>query len=212
MGLDISFNNNLSYWKNRYEVMGGKRTVGGKSWSDKHYATVNSIFFDFAKETIGEVNTKNCNTLVDFGCGIGRCTSFLKEVFKPQKYIGMDIINKSIVNVDDAFYLIPKSGNLNLEEASIDVIWTNVVLQHVIDEDLLSYYLNQFWKALKAGGKLITVENTSKVRRNEYIVFRSESSYINMFKSAGFKSRVLGRTDFTCGALHSIIVSTKEKV
>ena len=149
--MTADLNTNLAYWKDRYNNMGGKRTVGGKSWSIKQYNKANSRVFTFVRDTTGKVAAKSAGTLVDFGCGIGRCTNFLKDTFKPQKYIGMDIIDKFTETNKDDFYLIPETGYLNIEEASVDIIWTYVVLQHIIDDLLLQYYLEQFWKGLKEG-------------------------------------------------------------
>ena len=184
--MEIKYNMNYDYWIKRYANLGGKRTVGRSSMSDKQY-------YDFLKKTtpiLKEVLNKHCEptSVLDFGCGIGRWIPILEDFF--DKYIGVDIVEEPIIQCKRDFsssnIVLMKDYTIPGEKESFSNIWTYVTLQHVIDLDLLNDYIHQFYKLLNKNGICIITENCSGNRTNKYMSFRPPQTYIDIFKRNGF--------------------------
>lgn len=168
------FNNNISYWKDRYGKMSGERVVGNINWTEKEYNMEYERWRSYYVKIM-----KPADLILDFGCGIGRWSSFLSEY---GSYHGCDIIDFPGKN----FELI-KDCIIPFGKTQFDLIWTCVVLQHIIDERLLENYIQQFHSRLKNNGRVIITENISDNRSNNYIMYRSLKDYVSLFKEAGFE-------------------------
>lgn len=171
------FDNNINYWKDRYNRMAGEKVVGHGGWSKQQYNEEYEKWKDHFVMFMDKIKSQT-NSILDFGCGIGRWQEFLLEY---GDYCGCDIIDFSSKNFElIKNYLIPFVG------VKFDLIWTCVTLQHVIDDDLLENYIRQFYNRLKTNGKLIITENVSNNKSNNYISFRSLNDYLNLFKKFRF--------------------------
>lgn len=184
----MSYNYNKSYWDNRYSKVGGKKTVGKKDWSEDQYFKFINQHTESLKLCL-ELYCKR-GLVLDFGCGIGRWVSLLDEVF--DDYVGIDITEQAIVE-SKRIYSDKKFLHIN-EDFKIDIcpqtIWTNVVLQHIIDDDLLQHNIAQFYRFIDDNGTVIITEshNNNKTFKNNYISHRSFNTYQLLFNNVGFKT------------------------
>lgn len=92
-----------------------------------------------------ESNHSNC-TVVDFGCS-SKPYSFIFKEFKG-KYVGIDVYPGPEVDI------VYDGLNLPFENASIDLIFSSSVFEHVED---LERSLFEIGRVLKPGGKLLAV-------------------------------------------------------
>ena len=99
--------------------------------------------------------------VLDFGCGVGRLTRVLTHYF-PQCY-GVDIsesmitlareLNQSITGC--TFYVNSEPHLHMFPDASLDMIYTNIVLQHLPTSQLIESYIGEFTRILKKDGLLV---------------------------------------------------------
>ena len=124
------------------------------------------------------------NTVIDYGCGIGRFTEFLKTKFK--NYVGVDIVRKLPQN--ETFVA---AGDFLKSKISADAIFTCVVLQHITDDKYLDTLFEKFSSILPRGGCVYMNEQVGDgtiIFRGEfpYINRRKRGTYINMLNKYGF--------------------------
>jgi SAM-dependent methyltransferase len=97
---------------------------------------------------------------LDFGCGVGRLTRALTHHF--EKCLGVDISNPMVerareLNADNpgCSFIINVTDDLRiLPDGKFDLIYTNVVLQHVPDQRAIRSYIREFARVLATGGLL----------------------------------------------------------
>jgi SAM-dependent methyltransferase len=176
----MSFDFNKEYWNNRYKTVAKERIVGHIDWSKEKYDEENIKWIGYFNKLLSLIENPIDNIL-ELGCGIGRWKPFLSSY---GKYHGCDIVED--YNRDFAFEPI-KEGVIPFADKKFDLIWTCVVLQHVMDEDLLNFYAKQFFDRTVDSGHLLITENTSKNKDSNYIKFRDRSFYENLFTTVGFK-------------------------
>jgi SAM-dependent methyltransferase len=126
------------------------------------------------------------NTLLDFGCGVGRLTRAFASRF--QTCYGVDISERMIegagrLNKDYAncLFRVNTVDNLRLfPDDSFDMIYTNLVLQHVPDRAIIKSYIREFVRALNPGGvavfqlpSYISPRHQLQPRRRIYTLLRS---------------------------------------
>jgi SAM-dependent methyltransferase len=98
---------------------------------------------------------------LDFGCGVGRVTRALAGRF--DEAVGVDISPTMVerareLNADRAgctFLVNTRLDLALLDDASFDVVYTRVVLQHQPDEEAIRRYLSEFMRVLRPGGLLV---------------------------------------------------------
>jgi ubiquinone/menaquinone biosynthesis C-methylase UbiE len=109
---------------------------------------------DIFNEDIGK------NTLLELGCGTGRQTQFFAEVF--DKVIAVDCSESMVKkgkervphsNID---WKVGNGENLEgiVEDESIDIAYTFIVLQHMKDEQVKNY-MKDIYRVLKPGGYIL---------------------------------------------------------
>lgn len=123
---------------------------------------------------------------LDFGCGIGRLTRPLAKYF--QQCYGVDISQRMIAKAKELNGSLSKSEFLvNSEEhlrvfsdGYFDMIYTNIVLQHIPKKSTIKSYISEFVRTLKEGGLLvfqlpshIPFRNRFQPRRRVYALLRS---------------------------------------
>ena len=99
-------------------------------------------------------------TALDFGCGAGRLTQALADYF--ESVIGIDIAESMIElgrkrnpRPDRVAYLHNSKPDLRkLENESIDLIYSNITLQHIPPAHIRSY-LTEFMRVLRPEGLLV---------------------------------------------------------
>jgi SAM-dependent methyltransferase len=98
---------------------------------------------------------------LDFGCGVGRMARPLASHF--QNYIGVDISEPMIARAQEwnhectrCRFILNTTGDLkSFETASVDLVHTRYVLQHLPTERLVRDYIREFVRILKPGGLLV---------------------------------------------------------
>jgi SAM-dependent methyltransferase len=98
---------------------------------------------------------------LDFGCGVGRVARPLASHF--ESYIGVDISQPMIAqavewNRDCAAcrFVLNTTGDLRaFESASIDLVYTKKVLQHLPTQGIVRSYLSELVRILRPGGLLV---------------------------------------------------------
>ena len=96
---------------------------------------------------------------LDLGCGVGRLTQPLADHF--QRVIGLDISEAMVRRArelnrhgDRCEYIIHGSSRLPFADASFDLIYTRIVLQH-IPSALIPAYVREFVRTLRPGGLIV---------------------------------------------------------
>jgi ubiquinone/menaquinone biosynthesis C-methylase UbiE len=134
----------------------GKRFGG---WdTDEFFATgtVEARSFMARAEALGLPEGRG--RALDFGCGLGRMTRALAAHF--DSCIGIDIAEEMIrgareANADIAnvtFEVNEATDLRRFEDASFDLVYSMIVLQHVPDRDAIGGYVREFCRVLRPGG------------------------------------------------------------
>ena len=100
-------------------------------------------------------------TALDFGCGVGRLTRPLSRYF--ERCYGVDIsenmidqackLNSAITNCE--FLVNDKDSLTVFSDNYFDLIYTNIVLQHIPSKPIIKAYLTEFVRTLNPGGLLV---------------------------------------------------------
>jgi ubiquinone/menaquinone biosynthesis C-methylase UbiE len=98
---------------------------------------------------------------LDFGCGVGRMARSLASHF--ESYTGVDISEPMIAQAREwnrdctrCIFILNTTGDLRIiESASVDLIYSRFVLQHLPSRALVQSYLGDFIRMLRPGGLLV---------------------------------------------------------
>jgi len=122
---------------------------------------------------------------LDFGCGVGRLTRALARHF--QQCIGIDISEKMVAcanELNQAFsnckFIVNVEEDLSIfPDSYFDIIYTNIVLQHIPYKSTIKFYITEFGRTLKEGGLLvfqlpshIPIKNRIQPRSKAYALLR----------------------------------------
>jgi SAM-dependent methyltransferase len=122
---------------------------------------------------------------LDFGCGVGRLTRALASYFG--QCVGVDIsegminraraINSDIANLSFVHNTSPDLARF--KDGSFDLVYSNIVLQHLPDREMASGYIQEFVRVLAPGGLLtfqlpshIPLRHRLQLRRRLYALVR----------------------------------------
>jgi ubiquinone/menaquinone biosynthesis C-methylase UbiE len=95
---------------------------------------------------------------LDFGCGLGRMTRALAQRF--DECIGVDISEEMVRGARDAnagveglSFVVNHADDLSrFPDASFDLVYSMIVLQHVPDRGAIESYVREFCRVLRPGG------------------------------------------------------------
>jgi 2-polyprenyl-3-methyl-5-hydroxy-6-metoxy-1,4-benzoquinol methylase len=138
--------------------------------------------------------------VLDFGCGPGYLAKFVAE--KVKKVTAVDIscgvieCAKVLNNSHNIFYYINNGKDLsNINDCSLDLIYSFAVVQHLSDE-LFKGFLQEFFRVLKPNGKVIChiiigdkrFEHSSFFKKNINLRFveRPENDVRDIIQDSGF--------------------------
>jgi len=223
------FKTNKEYWEKRYAEMEEINVVGRYDWDEKRYKRETTRWGNIIRKVLEKRFNKlkqlkpdkprQKKKVLDFGCGIGRWAPFLSDYF--DDYHGVDIMpnnDRIMTNLpwyNDVFFTqINDDGTFELQDSEykFDLVWTCVSLQHIMDEDLLKYYINRFYEELKDDGYVLITENTLEHKPTKYITFRSEQQYEDLFvNSSDVKFSLVAKSGLNSSKEpHSIMMFKKE--
>lgn len=156
------------------------------------YANIYRDYFT-KKYLIKNINPRKNDSILDFGCGVGRVTFFLAPHVKNISGIDvsknmLEIANHEKQNFHNVSFdhltgtVIPDQDN------SFNKIFSHWVLQHISDE-MLVLYLKEFYRVLKKGGRIFLFEQTMQhSQSNSKHIYRTEENYMRLIESVpGFK-------------------------
>lgn len=180
----------IEYWNDR-------GTQIQKFGNEYFYTTTEIPFYIYRRERILKILDEfdfNGKKILDYGCGDGFYSAYLHK--KGASVVGLDISQKMI---DFAKYNYQKDNNgisffltdgtnLKFESDYFDYIISSLVLQHVVDEKILSNLFNEFSRTLKENGELMHFDGVkSPSQDGGTILLRDKSDYINTSEDNGFK-------------------------
>jgi ubiquinone/menaquinone biosynthesis C-methylase UbiE len=95
---------------------------------------------------------------LDFGCGLGRMTRALAAHF--DEVVGVDISEEMVRgareangDLDGASFVVNHADDLSrFPDASFDLVYSVIVLQHVPDRTAIESYVREFCRVLRPGG------------------------------------------------------------
>lgn len=139
--------------------------------------------------------------IADVGCGYARSLKKLNDRFKPEKLIAMDIdpvmieaaTNEAkLNNFAHVEYHCCSSSKIDLEDASIDMLFCHQTFHHLIYQQEA---ITEYYRVLKPGGVLLFAESTKRyihswiIRlffRHPMDVQKTAGEYLALIRSAGF--------------------------
>jgi len=130
--------------------------------------------------------------VMDFGCGVGRVTSFLAPLVN--RIAGVDLSSQMIEvakrkngNHHNINFLWLKSAPLPYPENSFNKIFTHWVMQHIPDAEAIIYF-KEFYRTLNEGGKIFLFEQTKNdiAQYSDKHVYRTVDQYCRLIEQAGF--------------------------
>lgn len=200
-----------NYWEKRY-LEQGSSTVGHGGMSDAEFKKQTSMYCSLILKHL-HYKVRPGNVVLDFGCGYGRFYEFMRSQHKEYSYYGVDIVKWAVDEANSRFSqdknflgcatinysddLLPQLSKDIVEHVKSVVCCT--VLQHIVDEEELHKALaliSQIYKTGTPGDGIVLLENTSDNEDKSHIKFRSEETYIDLFKQYGININPIER--ITC--------------
>lgn len=135
------------------------------------------------------------DSILDFGCGIGRITEFMAKDFK--NVIGMDISltmlaqgRKRLKAYNNVKFLETDGVNIPLSEDSIDFVFSYLVFQHIKDRNMVEGAFREILRVLKSGGVfkvLLRSDKQPDMAKWWSGVEYSQDAIKALYKKIGFK-------------------------
>lgn len=139
--------------------------------------------------------------IVEIGIGVGYWTDYFNSL-GAKNYTGNDIAEISIINLQKRYpqyeFLHGDISEIRLPEDKFDLGVMIDVTQHITDDDRFDKAMNNLWRSLKSGAKLIitmwdpekNVYLSNKLRLNRIEKPRGLDWYQKIYGSAELLSRV----------------------
>ncbi|MDR0605521.1 MAG: class I SAM-dependent methyltransferase [Bacteroidales bacterium] len=126
------------------------------------FAVYRDSILSYKLDYIKHIVNKIPSSILDYGCGSGLYTSYMKNYFQSAKIYGCDVSNKSIEvakanHPDCEFITISEVNDLNVYKDKIDCIFINCVMHHIEPEEH-SKWLTGLYNTMKSGSYLIIFE------------------------------------------------------
>ncbi len=139
--------------------------------------------------------------VLDAGCGWGRALRFLKDYFRPDQLIGIDIDAALVAHARQRAATegiavdlrVRDVSHLDLADQSVDLVFCHPTFHHLVDQERA---LGEFRRVLRPGGLLLFAESTRVyieswiirlLFRHPMEVQKSASEYLTLLRGAGFE-------------------------
>ncbi|OGT44095.1 MAG: hypothetical protein A3F13_01190 [Gammaproteobacteria bacterium RIFCSPHIGHO2_12_FULL_40_19] len=133
----------------------------------------NAYFSEYKVLVLKKLLTAEPNTILDFGCGVGRSTEFLKKHFSSSTIYGCDLSEKSLIQarerVPTALFLTP--DQIEKSAMTFDVIFIACVFHHIPLADRVSV-MKSIVDVCSNSGKIIIFEHNPYNPMTRYLVHR----------------------------------------
>ncbi|QSJ15283.1 class I SAM-dependent methyltransferase [Nostoc sp. UHCC 0702] len=93
-------------------------------------------------------------TVLEVGCGDGSAAQEISTRVKEVLYTGVDLSAQMWEGRQDFNFMVARAEQLPFSSASFDVVLSMFVIEHLV---FPSSFLDEAWRVLKPGGKLITI-------------------------------------------------------
>jgi SAM-dependent methyltransferase len=128
----------------------------------KKFDSESGYFAEYKIKIVKDTTSKIPLRILDFGCGIGRNTEFLKEYFSKAEITGCDISKKSIQfakrkNPKCSFFILDRE-NIEYNNQNFDIIFTSCVFHH-IEPELRKETIDNIYNMLKPNGEFYIFEH-----------------------------------------------------
>lgn len=191
---------NVAEW-NRRAIRDGLHAVFTTRWSQEDCEAVNAMQQQLIFSSLPDMTDF---TVLDLGCGIGRLTVSLSE--RAKRVVGIDISEQMLgraraqTSARASVALIQASaGFLPFRDALFDVIIASYVLQHILDDALFGYAIEEIARVLRPGGLAVLVDALGDLRirpANSIVtVIRTWSQYASLMEP---EFRLIDRRFFRC--------------
>ena len=182
-----TFETNEQFWTARYQQYGDRRTVGHVTWDEEQYYRETIQISEKIEQVLEEYLNGRRQTLLDFGCGVGRFQTVLQKF--ADEYYGIDIVSDVIEQNKSRFegnsnvhFDLLSDNQIQYDNLYFDIIFSGFVLQHITDETLFHQYAQQIESKLSDSGVLLLIENIENSDNNEHMVYRSVEDYQSAFR------------------------------
>lgn len=135
-------------------------SCGSNDRSDQEFALSGAGYYDHMEKALNSIGRSwgDMDTVLEFGCGIGRVARLFAKHAPRQKFIGFDLNDKAIEWLRNnlgfgEFHAGSVKPPLPIEEGSIDVVFSISVFSH-LKEESQTEWLKEFYRILKPGGIL----------------------------------------------------------
>ncbi|MEI7801602.1 MAG: class I SAM-dependent methyltransferase [Bacteroidota bacterium] len=144
-----------------------------------------------ASYILKNLHPKPNDTILDFGCGVGRIAKKLSSVSK--KIVGVDSNVAMIETAKQKFaantieYFLLHDFKIPAENNQFDTAFSHWVFQNINDEESV-LWLNELKRTLKSTGKILLFEQVkNETKESDKHLFRSPAHYKNLFNNAELK-------------------------
>jgi ubiquinone/menaquinone biosynthesis C-methylase UbiE len=128
-------------------------------WDNDEFFAIGTIEIAALMERIERLgHPQDRERALDFGCGLGRITRALAQHF--DECVGVDISEDMVrgaqdlnANVPGASFVVNVANDLaRFNDASFDLVFSSIVLQHVPDRSTIESYIAEFCRVVRPGG------------------------------------------------------------
>ncbi len=135
---------------------------------------------------------KGVSIVLDFGCGIGRLTSWLAS--RVGSAVGVDTTLEMIeaaearIQDDRVTFMHMPDKTIPIKRGAVDAVVSVFVLQHILDDQVLAQNGEEIARVLRSGGRLAIIEQVARVRdiTEGYVAHRTTDAYREVLTRAGF--------------------------
>ncbi|MBU0518853.1 class I SAM-dependent methyltransferase [bacterium] len=136
----------------------------------------------------------NGNRALDFGCGAGRSTRFLKQL--GFETIGIDVasdmIQKAEANDPSGQYQLIESGDFSpLEDGSFDLVLSAFTFDNISDTDQKLKTFREIFRVLKPEGFLLNLVSSLEIYLHEWVSFSTKDFPENRFAKSGDPVKII---------------------
>ncbi len=139
------------------------------------------------------INAKKNETILDFGCGVGRITKLIAE--KAMEVVGVDSNASMIETAKRKFsgkknirYELLNEIKITVGENYFNAAFSHWVFQHINDAESIQW-LNELKRVVKPDGRILLFEQVkNETAETAKHLFRSQKHYLSLFDKAEMKT------------------------